>query len=262
MLERRHPLRRGLCGGLVVGALAGIASGLTSTLLLGGGELLRVAADLAPLHALAGLAVGAAVGLAQAAAEPAVERMARRRSNLPRAAATLYTLGATPLVAAVGARATSGIEPSWAAPAVGAGALAVLFLILWMCLRIAHAIDWRARRGEGEMGPAAATSIGLLLLAVAARALSDAPTRGTSLALAVTAAGLGLWMGSVYWASRVAKASERRWGRLAAPRSALALAVVVVTAATWSLSDLGKPESGARRERLRDGDALVRVWLD
>jgi hypothetical protein len=188
--------------------------------------------------------------------------MARRRSNLPRAAATLYTLGATPLVAAVGARATSGLEPRWAAPAVGAGALLVLFLVLWLCLRIAHAIDWRARRGEGEMGPAAATALGLATLAIAARALAAPLAPDSSLALAVTVAGLGLWMGSVYWASRVARASERRWGRLAAPRASLALAVVVVTLAAWSLSDLGQPGAAERRERARRSDALVDAWLE
>src|SRR5262245_10112907 len=144
MLERRHPLRRGLCGGIVLGALAGLISGAVSALCLDGP--VRLFAELAALHAGVASFAGAGVGFAMAAAEGAIESLARQRTNRPRAAATLYTLGATPLVAALGARVTDGIEPRWAAPVVGAAALLAVFLVTWMCLRIGQAIDWRASR--------------------------------------------------------------------------------------------------------------------
>jgi MFS family permease len=277
LLERRNPLRRAVCGGVVIGALAGALTGLgtgvalaalTTARALPGRELVALLAVLAGVYALFGVGFGAVTAALMSAADPAVDALARKRQRRVRAAASLYTLFATPIVALLWSFVLAGPwAHGWAAHgwlllggAVGSCVLA--HYLLWGMFACAERIDLAARRGEGRIGPAL---LAALLLGAAGTAMrfadvgAGAPASDAehSLHLAAALGSLGLWTLAVLAASKAARAGERRWGKLAAPRAALAVAVLTVTLGALALAHLRGPEAALRRELLRGHDALA-----
>jgi hypothetical protein len=277
MLERRNPLRRAACGGVVIGALAGALTGVGTGLavltlvhapVLTPRGVLAFLAVLAGVYALVGMAAGALVGAAMSLADPAIDAMARKRQRRVRAATNLYTLFATPVVAFLWSRLLAGPwAHGWAAHAwllLGGAVLSCVaaHYLLWGMFAVAEKIDLAARRGEGRIGPALAAA---LVLGAAGTVLrfadvgvgAPASDAEHSLHLATALGSLALWMLAVLAASKAARAGERRWGKLAAPRAALAVAVLTVTLGALALAQLKGPDAAARRELLRGHDALA-----
>jgi len=279
MLERRNPLRRAVCGGVVIGALGGAFAGLgtgaavaanapSAAALAAAGGWPVLLGVLAGLYAVLGVAAGALMGAVMSISDPAVDALARKRERRVRAAASLYTLFATPMVALLWSYVLAGPwARGWAAHGwlLLGGAVASCVLahyVLWGMFACAERIDLAARRGEGRIGPAL---LAALLLGAAGTALrfcdvgAGAPATDAEQSLHVAAAlgALGSWLLAVLAASKAARAGERRWGRLAAPRAALAVAVLTVTLGALALAQLRGPEAAARRELLRGRDALV-----
>ena len=162
-------------------------------------------------------------------------------------------------------RAALGLVADGARLAAFGGGVSICglaYFLVWGVLAAADRIDLAARRGQGRIGPALAAA---LVLAAAATGLrvwdvgehardSDAMR---TLQVASALGSLCLWMLAVLAASKAARAGERRWGRLAAPRTALALAVVVLSLGVLALGHLRHPDALARRELLRGHDVLV-----
>jgi hypothetical protein len=275
MLDRRNHVRRKVCGGTVAGALAGLLAALAEAALLGGGGAASAGAAgaagvagamawapaLVGLGVAAGAAVGAALGLVVAAAEPIIEVFAQRRRSRPRAAAMVYALCAAPFAAA----AASHLVPeslgvaAHAAAAVGAGAALVLasFGVLWAIVGAAARIDHLAKRGAGQvrwavLGAVVAAAAGVGLLALARAAADSASLRALA-----ELCGLSFMVLAIAGLSLAARAGERRWARVAAPRGALAVALVAVTVGALALTALTRPERAPARAMLRREIALV-----
>jgi hypothetical protein len=130
---------------------------------------------------------------------------------------------------------------------VGASALlaAGAFLALWAVAAVAARVDHLAKRGEGQVRWALFAALAALATAVGALAL--APSLGDRVLRAlVELAGVAAMLLSVLAVNLASRAGERRWARVAAPRGALATAILAVTLASLSLSRLSAPGSDAR----------------
>jgi hypothetical protein len=280
MLERRNPLRRAVCGGAVVGALGGVCAGAANGLVLAtmvnasvvhaaGGAAAMVATS-AGLYAAAGVIVGALLGALYSVSDPAVDAIARKRQRRVGAAASLYTIFATPVIALVWSYFVDG---PWAVgwPSHGwlklGGAVVLcgaVHLGLYGALACAERIDLAARRGEGNIGPALCAALVLAAAAVGLRVWDvgvgpSASEPETALHMAASVGALGLWLLAVLSASKAARAGERRWGKLAAPRAATIVAGIAIMLGALALARLdgGGDSALARRELLRARDALV-----
>ncbi len=265
--------------GALAGAFAGLAAGVGLAVMAPptavhavaqAGGALALAGTLAGLYAAVGVILGAALAAVLAATDPTVDALARERMRRPRAAAKLYALLAAPLVAVLWALwlastwARTWPARGWLGAALGVVLCVVVYYALWGLLETAERIDRAARQGQGRIGPALLAALGLGGAGAALRFVDAgvSPFAFSSeteqvLRLLVALGSVGLWMLAVLAGSKAARAGERRWGRLAAPRGALAVAIVAFTVGAFALSHLQRPEALARRELLRGGDPLI-----
>jgi arylsulfatase A-like enzyme/HEAT repeat protein len=271
VLERRNHLRRAVCGGLVVGALAGLLVGILEiaalfatarpSLSLAGGPL-RFGPPLLGLAMGAGAILGLFEGLVVAAVLPLSEWLAGRRIAQPRWAAMLYTAILIPAVAWLCAVTFSGrkareirLHDVWV---VATGA--VLITTLYLGFRALQRLRERLAGTRAMLPAALACAVLAAVLLVVDRVLlvrlygffhvTLELLAFAALEIAVLAASMGL------------KAGQRRWAVLAAPRGAFAVALLGITGAAFGLARFRAADSQALRIVAHDHGAVSGRLLD
>ncbi|MDB4971271.1 MAG: hypothetical protein JWN44_6960, partial [Myxococcales bacterium] len=245
ILERRHPFRRSLAGGVVLGAAAGLALGLVEVvwLLLTAGASFDGALETGSFAALTALTVagtGALVGLAQGVLAATVGEVAGALGDPRRDhawEARLYTALAVPLVALVCAQIFSGPRARTIAHhdlyAVGIGLVALI--LWWIAIR-----TWqRLYRPELHRRAAFTVAAALAVVAVGAYVVDQRvlvrlyPYFHHGLgALAFGATELAI---AFAWLS-----SRRRAVTFLQPANALLIGCLALAAGTAALAELGR----------------------
>src|SRR6185312_16193261 len=241
ILERRHTLRRALCGGVVLGTVAGLGVGIIEVVYVlmtagasfdGAWETGRfVALGIATLMGV-GAAVGAAEGLVAAAVTMAASALGdERRDQLWQA--RLYTALAVPPVALVcaqifrGAHARTIAHHDAYAVAIGVVALGLWFAAVRAWQRVYYG---NLAAGAAWLVAAVAAAAALFFYSADQKMLVRLyPFFHAGLgAMAFGAAELALAMGAV--------AARRRLVRLVEPRNAAIVAILAVAAGAASLA--------------------------
>jgi hypothetical protein len=262
MLERRNPLRRKLCGGVVAGAIAGLWAGAAEAVIVSartGAPPVRVA-WLLGLSLLGGVIMGATLGVLVAILEPVVDGVVRRRRGRPRAAALVYAAASAPGCALLAAHLVPAHGESLrllGQVGAGIGLITSVFGALWIVTAAGARIELRLHQGQGQIrwalaGAVVAVVAGVACLGAATRFGGDPVLRAV-----IEAVGVGFMILAVSALSLGARAGERRWARLAAPRGAAAVAIVAVMAGAWSLTMLSRPERADVFGAIRREVALV-----
>jgi arylsulfatase A-like enzyme len=246
VIERRNQPRRTLCGGVVIGVLAGLwlaAVEIAYVLVAGtgaAGHAGRFALVTALLAMCFGGVLGALAGLVAWGAGRLGGLLGKRRVNELTATARVYTVLMTVPVALVCANLFSG---RWARTIPLHDALAVVagLLLLYGGFRVASlTLTLRDRLRRGSLAPRTGTLLGLALLATAI-VLYVADQRvfprlyhyfHNALAFAAYVSAL-LGLGALFAARQ---ASGSRLGRLAEPGIALCLAVAIVAGGATGLA--------------------------
>lgn len=203
----------------------------------------RFAVSFAGLAMAAGAVFGLVQGLVVGAVRPLAEHLARPRTRYPHWAAVVYTVVLTPGVAWLCALGFSG-RKARELPAhdlIVVGAALVLTLATYVGWRVvfelAARLELDAKRGEGQVRWAVAAAVALVAvgvgLYVADQRLLVRRYRFFHVALELMV--FGAFELAVLAASLGARAGERRWARVAAPRGALAVALAALTLGAFGL---------------------------
>lgn len=234
-LERRNQLRRAVCGGVVVGFLAALLFGALQVVFASVVQsgVSRASGSLLGLSLAAGAVAGVVQGAVLTVTQPMIDSLCARHTQAPRWAAVVYTATLTPVLAWFCAGTFSGTA-RLTAVAAGLGLLAGAFVLLLTVTHAAARLEHLARRGAGQGGWA----LGAALLLIGLAAGAYAAGQGTELRIRVglELVAFGLLELAILAVSLGAHAGERRWGRMAAPRGAIAFALVAITAGAFGLS--------------------------
>ncbi|MBI5480478.1 MAG: sulfatase, partial [Deltaproteobacteria bacterium] len=252
MIERRNQPRRTVCGGLIIGVLAGLwlaAVEIVYVLVAGAGDsgdVGRLALVVGLLSAAFGGVLGVLAGLLAFGAGKAGAWLGKRRVNEMTATARVYTALMTVPVALVCASLFTG---RWARSIPFHDGLAVLvgLLLLYGGFRVAHAtLTLRDRLRGGSLEPRTGRLLGVaLLLGTVILYLCDQRVfprlylylHNALASTAYLAALLGL--GALFAAGQ---RTGSRLGRLAEPGIALCVAVAVVAGGATGLAALSRSQ--------------------
>jgi hypothetical protein len=231
-LERRNNLRRVVCGGVVVGVIGGLLMSLAQLVSLLGDAVpspAGVIRGFVGLWLLVGAIAGVVEGVVVATARPIIDRLSRR-VTAHRWAALVYGVALAPVIVWVSTNA------KWGSELVGAVALAALlaasFAALLVVFEVGARLELRVRQGEGDVRGIAIATAALLALGLVVSMIG-----GSSLGRELCA--FGVFELAVLAASMAARAGERRWARMAAPKGALAFLFVAVAAGAFALQAVG-----------------------